>query len=120
MIKKIRNQFLYRSLLHPNIKGNKFPERNFFNFQVMSKVHLYKTILNRKKISNNLGSLYTPPHNIAVKTWRNLVKLNPNNLGNWSISKKPSWDIGDLEGEVIHKMIDLLGGKKNTTGGICD
>ena len=110
MIKKIYNQFLYRSLLYPKVKSDKFPEKNSLKFQVMSKIHLYKTILNQRKICNNLGSLYTSPHSIAVKTWKKLIRLNPNNLGNWSTTNKVRWDASDLEREVIHKTIDLLGG----------
>lgn len=74
-----------------------------------------KTVVNETKdwkMQKTLGFLYNKPNGVALDTWNKLLSLNSNNLGEWGTK-----DIRSLSGtqksewELIHKMIDLYGGK---------
>jgi len=115
-VRKIFRQFTRPSLLFSSIPEYIFPNEGIPSLKISARLYSVKNELLNRKLHNNLGSLYTIPHPLAVKTYSSFLKYNPNHLGNWSI-KETGFASYQLEYEVIKKMINLYKADKEKLEG---
>lgn len=94
-----------------------FPEKGIPLFYLWHRLRVIKNSMKQKDIFNNLGWLYTIPHDIAIASYKYFLGNNPNHLGNWSIKKTKATGTQILEMEVINKMIHLYKGNPSTIEG---
>lgn len=111
------NQLRYPSLLYRGINHHIFPDKPTNPLRVEAKLHGLRSELGQRRISYNLGSLYTLSHPIATKIYKRFIDYNPGNLGNWSDDLNNTYATTRFEYEVIHKMIDLYHGEHDKLGG---
>ena len=99
------------SLLFNN--GSSFPKKGSSRFRVSLELYSLANELAELKLENKHGSFHCVPHPVAIETWKRLLKHNPNNLGNWSLSnQKNLYGTRKIERELITTMIRLLGGNE--------
>ncbi|MCL4199883.1 hypothetical protein KJZ67_00900 [Patescibacteria group bacterium] len=113
---KVVRQFGNPSLLYKRINDTRFPEKPILQILIWAKMRGLTTEFHDRKITYNLGSLYTLPHPIASDAYKKYISSNPGNLGSWS-DKKGISSTQKIESEIIHKLIDLFHGKHNSVAG---
>ncbi len=122
--RRIKNNFLstLRFWLGKTLTPDYFPQEPVFPLFIKLRLWLLKGEL--KKIKSKTDKFFSHlapyPAPIAIDVWRQFLLYNPNNLGNWSISslpKKQLFGTRVFEKEVIWKMIDLYGGRKENLEG---
>ncbi|MCL5019624.1 MAG: pyridoxal-dependent decarboxylase, partial [Patescibacteria group bacterium] len=105
LIKRLKN------ITYPTIQTRKFPLSGIPGYQIKTYINEVKRQLQRRDINQSMGWLYTLPHPRANETYSSLLNENPNNLGNWSFTKKRLTGTLEMERQVIHKFIDLYKGQ---------
>lgn len=105
-----------RLIKHPDLLFNEepssFPEKGIPEWKLDLKLYSLANELSGWKMEEKIGSFHCTPHPVAIKTWQKLLKFNPNNLGNWSLSNQKELDgTRRIERNLIRMMIDLYGGK---------
>jgi len=104
--------------LFPRGNATVFPEYSESKLRIAARLRSIKSDLRHRKVTYNLGALYTLPHPFAIRACRTFLGQNPNHLGNWSLkSAQKSAATQQLEYEAIAKMIDLYHGKLNQLEG---
>ena len=98
------------SLADTGVPLDVFPKAQSSRFQLALRFMNIQNSIKRNNIRYNLGALYTKPHSYLAKIYGSFLSLNPNHLGNWSITSH-LYDTQQLEHEAIHKMIDLYNAK---------
>lgn len=108
--RKVLNQFEKPSLLYKGISKHIFPGIPTAPFRVKARLYGLESELKQRNVTYNLGSLYTLPHFEAASVYKQFIKYNPGNLGDWSDNVSQTYATTELEYEVIHSMIDLYRG----------
>lgn len=100
-----------------NIPQKTFPNKPFFSLRLQHRFSEIRSQLLKRRIKNNLGSLYTLPSRQTTSVYKKLIDLNPSALGTWA-DNPTDLSLDHLcEYEVIHELIDLYGGKQNSFSG---
>lgn len=118
-MKRTGIKIFFRKILHHSrypydfMRNNKilFPENGFNGLKTGLWLYTLKNEIKSWRLEKKLGFLHSQPHPLAVKVWKNLISLNPNNLGIWS--KTPDNNLSGTtraEKNLISKMINLYGG----------
>lgn len=93
-----------------------FPEKSGSVIKFLIWLHTLKNEVGSRKLKRTLGFLHNEPLWVGNITWKTLLPLNPNNLGDW-VRKKALIGTENAEKSLIHKMINLLGGKASEWSG---
>lgn len=113
----------YPGAILPRIPSHQFPHEPSPEYYIRTKMNILKDELVKRDVTRNIGSLYTLPHSAATNIYKQLIDLNPGNLGRWTDDESKTSSTTKIEYEVIHKLIELYHGDHSsltgyvTTGG---
>lgn len=94
-----------------------FPSAGVPQFILAARMRKVVSELKHRDVRRNLGALYTLPHPVATRVYKELIDLNPGNLGAWSEYDSKDDSTRTLEHDVIHNLIDLYHGHHTRLAG---
>jgi len=94
----------------------KFPNKGLHSWVIKSRTRALVTEVESWRLDDSLGALHCKPHPISEYMWKKLLRLNPNNLGNWSTRELKVYGTQRIERDLIFSLVDLLGGKSDWEG----
>lgn len=94
-------------------KQARFPNKGISSQKVDKILKLVVKDLESWKLENKIGAQHVVPHPASVNVWKELLSLNPNNLGNWSLASQKNLESArKIERKLIFSLINLYGGKQ--------
>lgn len=96
----------------------KLPNKGIPYWKLNAKIYSLKNYLRSISEFPRLNEIHNRPIGIAIKTWKQLLPYNPNNIGNWSGDDLHSVNgTQKIEKLLINTLINLYGGSiKNWQG----
>ena len=96
--------------------ATKFPDKGLSSWVIKFRITTAAREVGSWGLDESLGSLHCKPHPISEYAWKKLMRLNPNNLGNWSIEGVKVSGTTKIERDLILSLVDLLGGEGGWEG----
>lgn len=93
--------------MFPNITDHTFPQKGTPWLRILFYLQTVHRLLKKRGIENNLGWLYSLPHQVAIKTYALFLDQNPHHSGSWSHTKHPDGPTQQVEHNIIMKMSHL-------------
>lgn len=113
----LKNKKYFLKIIN-KIDSKRFPNLPINQLSLYAKTKYLKNYLENQANDTGLSDLNPPLNRFATNTWKELVRYNPNNIGNWSSEKiQDKNSTQGIENEVVTKMINLFNGDSEKLGG---